>query len=101
MKLMFWKASEPRMVTQAINRHLISEFRLEPELLAKLRLLEKDGKYSDRRVRMLRIFDPELVSIGEASKLKYDDLKGAGNEKALRFEGRLELDGSLYLSDRR
>ena len=89
------------MVTQAINRRLISEFRLGPELLAKLRMLEKNGKFSNRKVRMVRVFDPELVSTGEASRLRYDDLTGTGNETALRFEGRFEKDGSLYMADRR
>ena len=101
MKLMFWKASKPRVVTQAINRHLTSEFGLGSELLAKLCMLEKNGKFANRRVRMVRVFDPELVSTGETSKLKFEDLKGNGNEKALRFEGRFEKDGTLFLSDRR
>ena len=101
MKVMFWKASKPRVVTQAINRHLTSQFGLGSELLAKFWMLEKNGKFANRRVRMVRVFDPELVSTGEASTLKYDDLKGTGNEKALRFEGRFERDGTLFLSDRR
>ena len=101
MSLMFWKASKSRVTTPAINKYLISEFRIGPGLLAKLRVLEKNGKFSNRRVRMVRVFDPEQVSTGEASKLKYDDLKSTGNEQALRFEGRFEQDGSLYLADRR
>ena len=101
MSLMFWKASKPQVVPQVINRRLVSEFGMEPELLDKLCVLEKNGKFSDRKVKMVRVFDPDLVSTGEGSNLKYDDLKGAGNEKALRFEGRFEKDGSLYLSDRR
>ena len=101
MKMMFWKASKPRGVSQAINRHLASEFGLGSELLAKLWMLEKDGKFSNRSVRMIRVYDPALVSTGEASSLKFDDLKGNGNEKALRFEGRFEKDGTLYLTDRR
>ena len=101
MNVMFWKASKPRVVTQAINRHLTSQFGLGSELLAKFWMLEKNGKFSNRKVRMVRVFDPELVSTGEASTLKYDDLNGTGNDKALRFEGRFEKDGTLYLTDRR
>ena len=76
MNLMFWKSPKPRVVTQAINRHLNSEFGMGSELLAKLRMLEKNGKFSDRKVRMVRVFDPELVSASAGSKLKFD-LKGA------------------------
>ena len=101
MKFMFWKASKPLVVTKVVNRYLISEFGLGSELLAKLWMLEKNGKFSNRKVRMVRVFDPELVSTGEASTLKYDDLKETGNENALRFEGRFERDGSLFMSDRR
>ena len=101
MKLMFWKASKPLLVTKVINRHLTSEFGLGSELLAKLCMLDKNGKFANRRVRMVRVFDPELVSTGETSKLKFEDLKGTGNEKALRFEGRFEKDGTLFMSGRR
>ena len=101
MKLMFWKASKPRVMTRAINQHLISEFALGPELLANLSVLEKNGKFSNRKVRMVRVYDPELVSTDGASELKYDDLKGTENERAIRFEGHVEKDGSLYFRDRR
>ena len=101
MKLMFWKASKPVLVTKAINSHLTSEFGLGSELLAKLRMLEKNGRFASRRVRMVRVFDPELVSTGEASELKYNDFNGNGNKEALRFEGRFEQNGTLFMSDRR
>ncbi|CAI8055384.1 hypothetical protein GBAR_LOCUS30246 [Geodia barretti] len=89
------------MVTQAINRYLSHEFRVGPELMAKLWMLEKAGQFSNRKVTMVRVFDPELVSTALGARLKYDDLKGNGNEKALRFEGHFEKDGALYLADRR
>ncbi len=101
MSLMFWKAQKPQMVTQAINRYLSHEFRVEPELMSKLWMLEKAGQFSNRKVTMVRVFDPEFVSTGEAAKLKYDDLRVTGNMKALRFEGHFEKDGALYLADRR
>ena len=101
MNLMFWKASKPRRVTHAINRHLVSEFGLGSELLAKLSMLEKNGKVSNRSVKMVRVFDPAFLSTGAAANLKFDDLKGTGSEKALRFEGHIESDGSLFMLDRR
>ena len=101
MNLMFWKASKPKRVTQAVNRYLISEYGLGPELLAKYSMLEKSGKFSNRSVKMVRVFDPELLSTGETSDQRFDDLKGTPNEGALRFEGRFEKDGTIFLSDRR
>ncbi len=65
MNLLFWKASKPLMVTKAITSYLTSEFGLGSELLAKLRMLEKNGKFSNRRVRMCccpAITSPQLKS---------------------------------------
>ena len=101
MNLMFWKAAKPRGVTQAINKYLTSEFGLGPDLLAKYSMLQKNGRFSNRSVKMVRVFDPELVSTGKASNLRFEDLKGTPDEGALRFEGRFEKDGSLFMSDRR
>ncbi len=101
MGLMFWQAPRPRAVTPTITRYLVTEFGVGPELLSKLRVLEKNGKFSNRKVRMVRVFDPELVAAGVGSTVKYDDLGVSGNGNALRFEGRFEKDGSLYLGDRR
>ena len=101
MSLMFWKDPKPQSVTPAISRYLVAEFGVGPELLSKLRMLEKNGKFSNRKVRMVRVFDPELVGAGVGPSPKYDDLGVTANGNALRFEGRFEKDGSLYLGDRR
>ena len=101
MGLMFWQAPKPRLVSPAISRYLVAEFGVGPELLYKLRVVEKNGRYSNRKVRMVRVFDPELVPAGAGSALKFDELGLTGNANALRFEGRFEKDGSLYLGDRR
>ena len=101
MGLMFWKAAKPRLVTPAIRQYLVAEFGVGPELLSKLRVLEKNGKYSNRKVKMVRVFDPELVPADVGPTVKYEDLGLTGNGNALHFEGRFERDGSLYLGDRR
>ena len=101
MSLMFWKASKPRAVSQAVKRYLTSEYHVGPDLLSRLLMLEKNGKFSTRKVKMVRVYDPGSVSVGDTAKLKFDDLSGTGNAKALQFEGRIEMDGGLYFSDRR
>jgi hypothetical protein len=100
MNFLFWKDSKPGL-TKTIRDILISEFHLGPESLAKLRVLGMNGKYAGRRVRMIRIFDPSLSSKVQGSKLKYRDLQEGGERGALRFEGRIEMDGPVYLTDRR
>ena len=101
MSLMFWKAPKPHAVSQAVKRYLTSEFRVGPELLSGLLMLEKNGRFSTRKVKMVRVYDPASVSVGNTTTLKYDDLTGTGNAKALQFEGHIEVDGALYFSDRR
>ncbi len=101
MSLMFWKASKPRAVPQAVKRYLTSEYRVGPELLSRFLMLEKNGRFSTRKVKMVRVYDPGSVSAGDTTNLKFDDLSGTGNAKALQFEGHIEKDGGLYFSDRR
>ncbi len=101
MSLMFWKASKPRAVSQTVKGYLTSEFRVGPELLSRLLMLEKNGRFSTRKVKMVRVYDPGSVSVGDTANLKFDDLSGTGNAKALQFEGHIEMDGGLYFSDRR
>ena len=90
-----------RKLTQAVRTNLMSGFNLGPESLAKLCALETNGRFAGRKVRLVRVFDPSLISSGVASKLKYQDLEKAGDRGALRFEGHAELNGPIYLADRR
>ena len=101
MSLMFWKASKPHVVSHTVNRYLVSQYHVGPELMSKLWMLEKNGRFSTRKVKLVRVYDPAFVSAVDTAKLKYDDLSGGGNEKALQFEGHIETDGALYFSDRR
>ena len=101
MSLMFWKAPKPHVVSQAVKRYLTSEYRVGPESMAKLWMLEKNGRFSTRKVKLVRVYDPAFVSAGDTARLRFDDLSGTGNSKALQFEGHIEMDGALYLSDRR
>lgn len=101
MNLLFWTGSKSRGLTEAIRTNLISEFHVGPESLAKLSALETNGKFAGRKVRLIRVFDPALVSNRIASSLKYQDLQEAGDRESLRFEGHIEMNGPVYLADRR
>ena len=101
MSLMFWKAPKPKAVTQAVNRYLVSQYHVGPESMAKLWMLEKNGTFSTRKVKLVRVYDPAFLAADDTAKLRYDDLSGVGNKKALQFEGHIEMDGALFFSDRR
>jgi hypothetical protein len=58
-----------------------------------MRLVSRRGQYSNRKVELIRIFDPALVEGGEAAHPSYEDLLQIyGHRKALLFEGRIEKD---------
>ncbi|MDA1271981.1 MAG: hypothetical protein O3A93_12110 [Chloroflexi bacterium] len=101
MNLLFWTGSKSQELTQAVRANLESEFKVGPESLAKLSSLEKNGKFAGRKVRFIRIFDPALISNSDGSKLKYQDFQETEDREALRFEGHIELNGPIYLADRR
>ena len=101
MNLLFWTSSKPRRLTDALRGNLVSQFHLGAESLEKLRFVGKNGKYAGRGVQFVRIFDPSLIASGGAAILKYQDLQEAANRGPLRFEGHIERDGPVHLTDRR
>ena len=81
--------------------NLFAEFHMGTASLAKLCFLEKHGKIGGQRVRLIRVFDPALISSGDVSKLKYQDLEEIGDRTALLFEGHIEKNGPVRLVDLR
>ncbi len=86
-----------------VKEGLIAKFALETGTVDKMRFSGKKGRYSNRPVQYFRIYDPDLISHGEPAKVKYNDfqLDMAGDRKALLFDGHIEKDGHILLTDRR
>ena len=86
-----------------VKEDLIAKFALEPGTVDKMRFSGKKGRYSNRPVQYFRIYDPDLISHGAPAKVKYEDfqLDMAGDRKALLFDGHIEKDGHVLLTDRR
>lgn len=101
MNLLFWTGSKSQELPQAVRKFLISEFHLVTESLTKLCVLGKNGKSAGRRVRLIRVFDPALLSGIQVSKLKYHNLQEPKYRNALIFEGHIETHGTVQLTDRR
>ena len=100
----FWQKSVTQELSDQVKKALIAQFHLEPHVLDQMRVTNKSGRYSSRRVEYMRIFDPSLVEGGEAATLSYDDLQETnGQRKALLFDGHIEKDdigGRLEKDDR-
>ena len=93
MRWQFWQNAPPRKLSDQLQKALTAQFRIEPQSMDDMRLLSKRGQYSNRKVELIRIFDPTLVEGGEAAHPSYEDLLGIyGHRKALLFEGRIEKD---------
>jgi hypothetical protein len=53
-------------------------------------------------VKYIRIFDPTLIPYGESAITSYDALvQTPGNRSALLFDGRIEANERVYLTDQR
>ena len=99
MPILFWTKTGPKELPKNIKRTLVSEFGVEPGATAEMRYLEKTGKYARRNVHHIRIVDAVLSANGAKPVRQYDDL--ADDHKALLFEGYVDDNGYVRLSDRR
>jgi hypothetical protein len=73
-----------------------------PQMVDKMRFSGKKGRYSDRPVKYIRIFDPGLIEDGKSATPSYDTLAQIpGHQSALLFDGRIETNERVYFTDRR
>ena len=103
MQWKFWQKPGPQELPAIVKSSLMSQFSLASPGVDKMRFLGQPGRAGDKQVRLIRIFDPALISGGAAAKVKYHDfqLQSSGDRKALVFEGHITGDGTVVLSDRR
>lgn len=93
MRWQFWQNAPPRKLSDQVQKALTAQFRVEPEAMEDMRVLSKRGQYSNRKVELIRIFDPALITDGHAIPLSYRSLSEIdGHQKALLFDGRIEKD---------
>lgn len=97
----FWQNSQSQVLSDKIQETLTAQFHLDQQSVYKLRCVQKSGQYSGRPVRYVRILDPEMVSSEVGATISFAQLSSDAERKALRFEGRIEKDGSVHMTDRR
>jgi hypothetical protein len=96
-----WRNSGPRELPKEVKTTLESRYRLDPETLGRLRILERSGKYAGRSVLFIRIIDPTLLTTGPGSSLKYSALDNGNHSNAVQFDGHIEKSGLVVINDRR
>ena len=97
----FWSKTAPRLLPLAVKKAAVSQFHIDEAAADKLRCVGKSGEFAGRRVRHIRLYDPESVSNNAGNSVGYAELDTRADRKALKFEGHIEKDGTVYLSDRR
>jgi hypothetical protein len=102
MQWILWQKPVAQKLSDQIKKSLIAQFPLDSQMVDKLRFSGKKGRYSDRPVKYIRIFDPTLIPHGESAVPSYDALiQISGNRSALLFDGRIEANERVYLTDQR
>lgn len=93
--------SNGRNLSAKMQHLLTTQFHLNDQALEKLRCVEKFELYPGMRASYIRVYDPELVSPDRGATVRYDELQMSGNRKSLFFEGRVEKNGDVHITDRR
>jgi hypothetical protein len=105
MQWLLWQKPVAQKLSDQLKKHLIAEFSLDSEMVDKMRLSGKKGRYSTRAVKYIRIFDPGLIEDRESATPSYDALvQIPGQQNALLFDGHTEkIDENewVFLTDRR
>jgi hypothetical protein len=103
MQWLLWQKPVAQKLSDQLKKHLIAQFSVDSQMVDKMRFSGKKGRYSDRPVKYIRIFDPGLIEEdGKSATPSYDALvRIPGNRKALLFDGRIETNERVYLTDRR
>ena len=102
MQWLLWQKPVAQNLSAQLKKRLIAEFSVDSQMVDKMRFSGKKGRYSNRPVKYIRIFDPGLIEDGKSTTPSYDALAQVpGHRMALLFDGRIETNERIYLTDRR
>jgi hypothetical protein len=102
MVWLLWQKPVAQELSGQVKKRLIAQFALDPPMVDKMRFSGKKGRYSDRPVKYIRIYDPGLIKDRESATPSYDGLvQISDNRGALLFDGRIEANERIYLIDQR
>ena len=102
MVWLLWQKPVAQELSDQVKERLIEEFALDPGMVDKMRYSGKRGHYSNRPVEYIRIYDPVLINNGRSDTPAYEALSHkSDNRGALLFDGRIEANHQLYLTDQR
>ncbi len=98
MRWQFWQRRVDANLPDRIRRTLAVDFKLDPQYLDGLRHAERSGKFSNRKAKHVRVYDPALLASATKRVQRYEDLDN--HAEAILFEGHIDRFG-IFLKDRR
>ena len=99
MALQFWRSKGPKPLSPQLHEVIVSRFNIEAAKATSLAYFQRSGNYAGRSVTYVRVIDASLLDGYGVSIKKYEDLEG--HTEAILFDGRIEKDGMVDLTDRR
>lgn len=105
MRWQFWQQPLPQKLSESVRKTLLNEFPLDAKIADRIRCFGKKGRFSGRRAKYIRIFDPALIEDGATTAPTYEGLlETHDHRRSLLFEGRTEKfndNEQVFLTDRR
>ena len=111
MVWLLWQKPVAQELSDHVKERLIAQFALDLPMVDKMRFSGKKGRYPDRPVKYIRIYDSGLIKGSESATPSYEALvQISGNRSALLFDGRIEMDdfggridkdNQVFLTDQR
>lgn len=101
MRLNLWYATrknKANKLPKSIRRCLIDQFNVLPEHLGALRCFEVKKRIDGKQVRNIQVFCPAMALERRLVLESPSDLER--HPEFLLYEGQINEDGSIYLSDR-
>jgi hypothetical protein len=92
----FFRRSQPHHPSAGLSQALVEAGRASGTAVAELRVLERRGTYSDRRVTYFRAFDPAALAARAVTAATYTDLDSY--PELVVAAGHLERDGAVVLN---
>ena len=92
----FFKRSGPRPLTDAIMKAIAKDGAPSTIASASCKLVDMDGRYSDRKVTYFRVFDPAAASQRSLSVKRYRDLDAFPG--LIVQSGHIESDGKVVVT---
>ena len=93
----FWSnpaKQEGKQIPDKLMHMLVLERGLNREANASLRLVEKTGRFSGRKVTFFRVFEPVAAKAAGLNEVHFDDL----DAPTTLYYGHTEKDGEIILS---